>query len=203
MTVLLTDDEVVAVALDSRVTWPTPLPSVSLDDGALVRSQRLGLRSLLVRGLLDSSTSPMTVSPEVADLVKAAAASPRWVAAYVASEKDPTVPAGDSTYAFQGSSGWLLDLVSPAGVHQISTSTSSDAVALIVALAKNVFTFGIVGDTDSAAIFIGASEPGSWAKVSKGEISTGTFTNEDFESASTTATWSAAAIESLIAGAAG
>jgi hypothetical protein len=201
MTVLLTDDEVVAISLEGRLTWPTPLPSVELDESGIARSQQLGLRSLVVRGLLDSAARPPGVAPEISDIVRTVAEAPSWVAAYVASTGSPTKLAGDSTYVYRAEPSWLLDAVSPGGIHQIGATTNENAEELIVALAKNVFDFGFRGDRTDAALFIGNSESPEWVKICAGELELGHFSEGAFVPISSVSDWTGAEIASVFASA--
>lgn len=198
MSLVLTDDEVVAVSLHNRIAWPTPLPTVSMTEDGLRRSRLLGERSLLVRGLLDVSGEKPAYQSEVVGTILAAAEAPRWIAAYVAAAITPGELAGDSTYVYEGASGWLVDMVSPTGVHQLAPSTDGEARELMVAMAENVFAHGIRGESQEAALFVGNSDSPEWVRVSTGEVSVGRFSDGTFEPTSASSAWTGIELDSVL-----
>lgn len=198
MTVLLTDDEVVAISVRNGVAWPSPLPTIELSEDGLSRSERSGLRSLAVRGFLDVSQDSPTIDAEVAQTVLLASKAARWTAAYVAAIDAPTVLAGDSTYLYEAESESLLDAVSAAGVHQFTSTSADDARALFVALAKNVFTFGVRGDSTDAALFIGGNASDEWVRVCMGEVVVGTFTASAYSAESSSGVWTGSELQAVL-----
>ena len=65
MDIVLTDDEIAAVALEGHLAWPVPLPTVVTDIDHLAAAATRGRRSLLVRGLATPSDSGVEVAADI------------------------------------------------------------------------------------------------------------------------------------------
>ncbi len=181
MDVVLTDDEIVAVALERHLAWPVPFPTVATDIDHLAAAAARGRRSLIVRGLAIPTNSGVVVSADLIDTMEQAASS-RCVMAWVASIEASAVLAGSSTAIYRRPSGDLIDLTSAIGIHDIRAVSTGDADAIVVALAKNVFDFGFAGPANPAIrLLIGEFGGRSLVMVSEREVQFGSWTANGFE----------------------
>lgn len=127
--VLLTDDEVLALAAQRGLPWPTAIPTVDVrDEEAAHRAVVRGLRSLLVRSLAGEAVP----GPSLAPLIEPVLGGSGVLAAYAADRDLTLVPTVVSTahYADDGllSSGrCITEVVAPSGIHQLSRSTMEAA----------------------------------------------------------------------------
>ncbi|MDY7540846.1 hypothetical protein QN345_10105 [Cryobacterium sp. 10I1] len=122
MTIVLTDDELVAVAVEQRSEWLGNLPTVSASDAAdLLKASARGYRSLAVRSLL-SANSPgdSRLAPELLVAVGSAVGQRPLLYVYIADASDPLTVTGSSIAVF-----------SPA-------TKSSDTVTVVVTLASGI-----------------------------------------------------------------
>lgn len=198
MDVILTDDEIAAVALDRRLAWPMPFPTVVPDVDHLAAAAARGRRSLLVRGLANPSDSGVEISTDVAETLERAV-SARNIAAWVASEEDPSVLAGSSTVIYRQPNGDLVDLTSAIGIHDFRSLSAGDADAIIVALAKNVFDFGFSGPrSPGARLLVGEFGGPSVVLVSAGKIEAGSWTATGFEIEHQSTGWESPLIEAAM-----
>ena len=185
MPILLTDDEVAAIAVRAGLRWPTPLPTVAPAADSLQASIHRGIRSLVVRGLDAEGACDEEA------LVLGAAKADSWITAYVGPGLGPAVVAGTSTFGFRvGDAHWVVDAVAPAGVHSFSTGSEDSAPNLIVALARNVFLYGIRDAENAAALHVGRSDAPTWARVRQGLVEIGDFSDDGgFRVASSSVNW--------------
>lgn len=156
-TVLLTDDEIVALcAIDGR-PWPLGLITVEPTPVEVSRAGMRGMRSLLVR---QYATQADGAAPQpnaaIARFVTSFLDSRRRVGAYVAPVTDPATLSGASVTAVQTEDGWVLDSATAAGVHALR-STSAEGVAEAV--------LALVGPAEEGTLFAGEPDPSRWACV--------------------------------------
>jgi hypothetical protein len=200
MIMLLTDDEIVAVAVKLGVTWPYPLPTVERSAEGLLAARSRGGRSLMVRGLATIEEGALSIDKPACGLVSRATSADWHVISYVATDKRPESLAGTSTYLYldaDESAPVTLDLVSSSGIHDIRESSRADAFDLVLALIENAFLHGIRGPSNvvSSPVLFSSStiqaENSQAIRVSQGVLAFGTFVvengnssfNEDFASA--------------------
>ena len=189
MDMVLTDDEIVAVALERRIAWPVPFPTVATDVDHLAAAAARGRRSLLVRGLATPSDSRVELSQPVIDTLDRAV-SGRIVLAWVASLDEPTVFAGSSTLLSRRPDGDQLDLTSASGIHDFRATTPDAAEAIVVAIAKNVFDYGFAGTAiPTTRLFVGPFGGGPLALVSEGVLEVGEWTAAGIETGQTVTEW--------------
>ncbi len=198
MNLVLTDDEIAAVAFELHVAWPAPLPTVATQLEDLGRAAARGRRSLLVRELAGSSEGSVTIDVQVADAVQRAADS-RCVVAWVASVDQPARLAGSSTVIYRRQDGDLVDLTSGTGIHRLRTNVAEESEALVLAIAKNVFDFGFAGKPDpTARLVVGALDGEIALLVSKGSIESGKWSPIGIDVETVTTDWDPGAIQSAV-----
>lgn len=104
MTAVLTDDELVAIAVEQDSEWLGNLPTVDATDIAqLASASARGLRSLAVRDLLNGKGSSR-LSPEILATVGPAIGKRPTIYAYVAQSAMPLVVTGASIAVFPAAS---------------------------------------------------------------------------------------------------
>lgn len=181
MTVPLSDDEAVAIAASSGHRWPTMLPTVAVDEpreyaAALAR----GARSLRLRGLLGGEPGDPVVAPELAAVGRAAATAQPVIVA-VATPEGEDAAGGLLVACGLGDGEVMVDLVSPGGVHDITTASQTVATNLVVDYLRDVFDSGLAGDLE-----VRGQLGGQRVRVAKGAVT--------FDGLPTTREWVAAAL---------
>ncbi|MEW5808619.1 MAG: hypothetical protein AB1925_04120 [Actinomycetota bacterium] len=157
-TVLLTDDEIVAVcAVDGR-PWPLGLMTVEPTAVEMAKAGMRGMRSLLVRRYADqgSADAPAVMDTVVARYVAAFLDADRRVGAYVAPSSDPVTLGGASVTAVRSGEDWLLDSTTAAGVHALRMASADEAVEAIL---------GLVDKAEQDELFAEAEDPARWICV--------------------------------------
>lgn len=147
---LLTDDEIVALAVDAGRSWPAPLPTVSVEDPAeLGASAERGIRSLLARGAVVGQQ----LDPRL-QAVTAAAGSSIVIVCYLADGMGRPLP-DTVTHAAIGIGGsWLLDEVFPMGLHRFGRFEDAAAVgAYFSSIAVVVHEDGLADTYGAGATF--------------------------------------------------
>lgn len=204
MSILLTDDEVVAAVIQLGAAWPKPLPTVEHDTSALSASGARGARSLLVRGLAVTRNSALTLDDAVVVPIRLATSASELFVAYVAEAPEPALLAGSSNLLFTSSDGEaVIDLVSANGVHAMRMTSHGDGIDLLLALAQNAFNLGVAGGgADAEPVLVVARDGAPLAAlVSKGHISVGTLQPEDggtFQVRASTSDWDVGALVEVL-----
>ena len=136
---VLSDDEVVALAAAYGLAWHGPLRTVDVSQrDQMVAALERGLRTLRRRAPGGGvPTVPAVVdSPLVADLVRAAC-NPPVVTAYVARLSAPDVLAGAALLVFPLlDDAYVVELVSGVGRHEISVASRETVRDLLVTVAR-------------------------------------------------------------------
>lgn len=158
--VVLTDQEVIAIAARRGRTWNAALPTVRPDAAGLGDGALWGLRSLARRGLLEPGSTSATVRADLAELVEPAFGVPRLVA-YLASASAPLVLAGAEVLVYEapGTGGVLVELVRGLGSHEISLRTREDAISMLAELARKEVArpLGLAGVPDDLTLYVATS----------------------------------------------
>lgn len=181
--VILTDQEVAALAARRGRTWNAALPTVRPDAEGLGDAALLGLRSLARRGLLEPAGSSTTVSPGLAELVEPAFGVPRLVA-YLASASAPMVLSGAEVLVYDArvTGGVLVELVRGLGSHELSLRTRDETISVLVELARNEVArpLGLVGTPDDLTLYVASSLlPGAAVLTfSPGTLGRGSFSGD-------------------------
>lgn len=116
-TFTLTDDEVVAIAVDRSGAWAGALPTVDTDQAeSLAAAAFRGQRSLVVRNLIDDAGELDTA---LAELTGPAVSSQDLVSVYLGDAEFQRASWGLATTHYR-STGWMLETVTVLGVHRLS-----------------------------------------------------------------------------------
>ena len=180
MRVLLTDDEIVALAGSAGSSWPLPLLTVASDSRAIKAAAFRGLRSLIVRGLATPLQRGLTtIAPDLAGLIAHAAAATSVSIAHV-SGMDAAGLAGASVAAFSADGRVVRDVVNVTGVHAIEDSNIADSRS---ALREFAFTrFSPEPDTQlspSGCVMVAVSGIDRVARVRPGVVELGLAPTSD------------------------
>jgi hypothetical protein len=136
---LLTDDEVIALAADRGVLWPAGLPSVDVDVPEAVSAATFrGNRALVARGLRtdDGSSSAETVALAVLTATHRTTVElvddDGSIASYGISSAHHRTPDGR----------WCFEVVTPLGIHQLAIVPVEDHAAYLRALIEAAVSAG-------------------------------------------------------------
>ncbi|TIH36595.1 hypothetical protein, partial [Subtercola vilae] len=143
---LLTDDEIVAIA-GATGEWFAPLPTVALSDFAEAEpAAERGARSLAVRELLSASHrdgAPLFAGESCA-LVQQIIRSPRTAVAYIAERDAPhRLSGGVTVLAVDDDARAVLDLVSTAGIHDLTAASAAEAEFAFFHFVRGAFELGV------------------------------------------------------------
>ncbi len=132
----LTDDELVAIAIDHRTFWPGLLPTVDTESPASLEAASLrGYRSLLVRGFLGDNGRPNVALEE---LVGALPGRRNVVAIYFGDDDLARSGLGPSSTHVPVGREWVQESISPVGLHAFARRTweeELDDLRVLLALA--------------------------------------------------------------------
>ena len=127
--VALTDDEVAAAAFKSGATWPSPLPTlVDRSEGELAAAVFRGWRSLTVRDLLTDGAP----AAHVAAVIAAVVANDVAYRAFVVVESGQISAKAPVTTVYRALDGWLIEIVTPDGVHSFGWADEPGCRRLLV-----------------------------------------------------------------------
>lgn len=114
--IVLTDDEVVAVALREDAVWSSPLPTlVDADTAALTNAAARGWRSLNVRGLVELDMLSEVLSSCARPVLEGKVV----VRTFLVDDQDNILTAGNASSCYVGGeASRLVEFVTPDGVHQ-------------------------------------------------------------------------------------
>ena len=174
--VLVTDDEVVALAAKADGAWPVPLPTVERQPDVLRVSGMRGIRSLAVRGLADTGTPGAVLYDEgLVDLVSSITRAEDRVLAFVARRDGIFQPRGALVGAFRASGeSWIIDSMTGNGVHAIWGGPASEAAEAIARFAQAVWESGVSSPEGSEALglVVASSDDSKPVRfVAKGQVS--------------------------------
>lgn len=128
---LLTDDEVVALACARSVAWPGGLPTVDDEDRSqLLAAAFRGDRSLLVRGL----RRPDNPDSEAETLADAVIGSPARITVYLGDSTFARATWGLASSHYGGGDEWVLETISPVGIHRFDRQPVDDHLGYLGAL---------------------------------------------------------------------
>lgn len=150
---LLTDDEVVALSHDAETMWPGGVPTDPLTANTIEEAVFRGNRSLLVRGM-----NAETMDAETRDLLQKVLHSTSYLTVFHGSDSLERVSWALSSNHYAAGDDWILETISPVGVHRLSTEPAADQQAYLQALLESVVAAGPSGEG-------GDSEDQGWLYV--------------------------------------
>lgn len=128
---LLTDDEVAALAATRSATWPGGTPTLDLADHEQAAAAAFrGSRSLLVRGL----RGEVGQGSEVEAMAEVAISAAGAITVYLGSSDFRRVGWGLASSHYAGDSDWLLETISPVGIHRLGWQPAHDHLVFLEAL---------------------------------------------------------------------
>lgn len=137
--VLLTDDEVVALAAGRSDAWPGGLPTIDANSREeLVAAAFRGSRSLLVRRT-GAIGGPDPVVESIADSVLGALGR---VVVYLGNQEFRRASWGLSSLHHCTGDGWLLETISPVGIHSLGLRPVEEHRAYLAALLRGAIDAG-------------------------------------------------------------
>lgn len=171
---ILTDDEIAAIAVGWGVPWPTALPTVADDVGDLLAAARRGRRALVVRELWDATEQSPTGSLRAnaaPRLQSALAAGLRWGIAVTDADL-VAAGAGPCFYHFGDPSSdvWITDVVRSDGVHDLSETPRRDCTELLKALIADALSTGVGPDSPDWLCVVAGPQTGRALLVRPGEV---------------------------------
>lgn len=117
---LLIDDELVAVSNKEGTDWPSIMPTlVGLDEAGLRLAIERGVKSLLMRGIIERSGAG-DVSAEVMERVGIALRGAARFRSFVGTGGFGYDVGFSTTTAYELDGSWLMEMTSPFGVHYLS-----------------------------------------------------------------------------------
>lgn len=163
MELLLTDDEVVALAVEATGSWPTSLPTVDVEsEQALLAAAMRGRRSMALRGLVGSEAP----DSELLDAVRRDAVDAGLVLSlYIADAAGSRLSRGVNLNAYRGPDAWLVENVSDVGIHQFELLDDQALGALYGGLAHTAFAQGLAADIETGALWVSVISPGRWESL--------------------------------------
>jgi hypothetical protein len=174
--IALTDDEVLALASRGGGRWPTVLPTIDLtDEAATQAAANRGARSLVARELMEPEGNGVLQKPLDLLVAPVLGGKPTF-GTYVADGDYRYAPTQASTACYDSGGGACVsELVSGAGIHYLSTSTTETCLGIVRQLTSSVFESGLpeaAGGSDVAYAIVGPVANGSMrmAAVGRGSI---------------------------------
>lgn len=163
MELLLTDDELVALAVEQSLAWPTGLPTVDVEmEQALLVAALRGRRSLAVRGLFESGTAANEL---LASVRRDAVGAEGFVCLYIADPDGTRATDSVNLNAYRSGEGWLVETVSDLGVHQFAPLTTKELSTVYCGLAQAAYDRGLAGEA-ADALWIVAATPDRQESIS-------------------------------------
>jgi hypothetical protein len=138
---VLTDDEVVALAVARSSPWPSDLPTVDVTDpGQLEAAAFRGNRSLLVRGLLDDDGA---ASGDAAEVAASVLGTDRRLVVFLSDLEFRRAGWGlASSHHPSSTNGWLFEGVNALGLHAFAARPLSDHREYLEALLEGAVQAG-------------------------------------------------------------
>lgn len=175
---LLTDDEIVAIAARLGVPWPTPFTVAGHIDRNVVEAMvHRGTTSLLVRELATAEAGPV----ELGDVVRSyldLMLSGSYATMYHCAVDDPDKALGGIVHMHRREDAVIVEAVAAGGLRQLSHQPPAGWWNMVKRLARAVFDDGVAERPDDVGLCLLRPE-GAGAGITmlrKGRIDTGTYT---------------------------
>lgn len=153
--ILLTDDEVVALAALLGRPWPTGLATVAPTADDLTQAGRRGVRSLIVRGIVTADAeSGYTPHPGVAAVIETFLLAPRRIGAYIAPAAAVETMAGAAITAVPVAGIWWIDSTTAQGVHGFRQAQGDEVLAAITELADQTGDGTLLAGTEDPSAYV-------------------------------------------------
>jgi hypothetical protein len=143
--IVLTDDEVVAVAVQESQPWPVALPTVpNGDPDALAAASFRGHRSLSVRGLLNDEGG-LTLS--IASLCSGIPGADSFLAVFLADNSFQRAGWGVMSCHYPSTAEWIVESINPLGIHRIARIPTSEQRSYLSAMLSGGQHAGPIADS--------------------------------------------------------
>ncbi|XUV47565.1 hypothetical protein ACRDU6_04080 [Mycolicibacterium sp. ELW1] len=153
---MLTDDEVIALAAINNQMWPTGLTTVPPKPDAMRDAGMRGIRSLMVRGLINPESGPeggYRVDPELDSVVTGFLGGAKRIGAYLAPARELNRLAGASITAAGAGSQWWLATATAGGIHNIRPSGRLEIIDALAELAEKTYDGTLLADTTDPSVY--------------------------------------------------
>ncbi len=128
---VLTDDEVVGLAVERGSPWPGGTPTVVDTDEAVGAAAFRGDRSLVVRGLRTSEGPPIS---ELASMLEAIAEAAAHIEVYLADGQYSRTSWGLASTHHVAAGDWLFETTNSLGVHRLAWHAPPEHLGYVSAL---------------------------------------------------------------------
>lgn len=153
--ILLTDDEIVALAAMLGRPWPIGLATAAPTAGELTRAGARGVRSLVIRGIVTvGADSGYTPHPGIAAIVETFIRAPRRVGAYIAPAAAVDTMAGASITAVPVAGIWWVDSATAQGIHGFRQADRDEVVGAIADLADQTCDGTLLAGVDDPSAYV-------------------------------------------------
>jgi hypothetical protein len=103
------------------------------------------MRALGVRDLLKDADGPVSLTPDLEEIVEPIVNGGSLFACFVAGDDGAVITNGMALYGYTlGGDRAVLHVISSAGVHHLSVASAADAHLFVSAVATDAYTSGIV-----------------------------------------------------------
>lgn len=152
--ILLTDDEIVALAALLGRPWPTGLATVAATADELTRAGMRGVRSLTIRGILTADAEfGYSAHPGVSAVIETFLCAPRRIGAYIAPASAVETMAGASITAVPVAGIWWIDSATAQGVHGFRQAEADEVIEAITDLADQTRDGTLLGGVDDPSAY--------------------------------------------------
>lgn len=158
--IILTDDEVVALAARVQKPWPSPVPSVDVADVSAVQiAAARGFRSLIARGLI-TDVATHAIDQSLDAMVRPVLQGTLMVATHLVDDSLAYSVAGLATAGYSDAGDkWVSEVITPDGSHYLQHESGETCRRLTRELVENAFTHGanalrLAGDMPHAAYLV-------------------------------------------------
>ena len=178
---LLTDDEVVAIAALLGVPWPTPFTVAGRIDRAVVEDMvHRGTTSLLVREFATAATGSVELGAVVRSYLDPMLANAHLTMFHCAVD-NPDKALGGIVHMHRCDDDVIVEAVAAGGLRQLSRQPAEGWWSMVTRLARAVFDDGVAERPDGVALCLLRPDAAAAhiTMLAKGRIAAGTFSADD------------------------